>query len=80
MSFEFFEEDMSPSGLAKIREALAEVYPEDAEALMLAPMEWPRPLMVVEGAVFGGLEILMHHSGDVVTRGEREAGKVPTDG
>lgn len=72
---EFFEEDFSPNGLEKIRGALAEAYPEDAEALMLSPMEWARPLIIVEAAYFGGLEIVMRHSGDTVTRGERETGE-----
>ena len=55
---EFYEEDMSPSGLDKIREATAVAYPEDAETIKTtALILWPRPLMVVEGAVFGGLDI-----------------------
>ena len=70
---EFFEEDMSSLGLNKIRAILAEAYPEDAEAIMLSRMEWPRPLIIVESATFGGLEIFTLPSGDKVTRGAVES-------
>ena len=69
---EFFEEDMSPTGLDKIREATAVAYPEDAETIRTALILWPRPLLVVEGAVFGGLDIVLHYSGDVVSRERRD--------
>ncbi len=81
---EFFEEDMSPSGLEKIRGAIADAYPEDAEILIRSEMEWvwPRPLLIVEGAAFGGLEIVMDYSGDTVSREARDVGDAPvtTDG
>ena len=64
---EFFEEDLSLAGLAKVRGALADAYPLDAEVIM-SRIEWPRPVMVVESAVFRGLEIVLP-TGDTVSRG-----------
>lgn len=72
---EFFLEDFSPTGMAKIRAAVAEAYPEDAIAIATR-IEWPRPLMIVEGASFGGLEIELEYSGDVVSREARDVGEV----
>ena len=66
----FFEEDFSPTGLLKIRRALADAYPEDAEVIM-SRIEWPRPCLVVESAVFGGLQVMLPYSGDTVTRTSR---------
>ncbi len=72
---EFFLEDFSPTGMAKIEAALAAAYPEDAVALATR-IEWPRPLMIVEGASFGGLDILLEYSSDTVSRGPRDMGDV----
>ncbi len=72
---EFFLEDFSPTGMAKIRDAVAAAYPEDAVAVATR-IEWPRPLMIVEGASFGGLEIVLEYSGDTVSREARDVGEV----
>lgn len=69
---ELFEEDFSSEGMAKMKALLAEAYPEDGDMIVQSRIEWPRPMMVIEEAVWKGVTIKLHYSGDEVTREPRD--------